>query len=167
LVTPYGDKEIAEEPVFYEEMLFYAHSDHPYLKQPEIKINHIITDDIWLLNDGHCFRSQVINLCAIDKNHKNNLPFELEGGSLDTLLRIINREGGFTIIPELAAIDLMEHGSKNIRHFSDKNPLREVSVCYSKHYSKRRLVDVLINEIKESIPSEMLNKTRGETVLWR
>lgn len=167
LVTPYNDKEIVEEPVFYEEMLFYAHKDHHYLKQDKINISHIITDDIWLLNDGHCFRSQVINLCAIDKNHRNNLPFDLEGGSLDTLLRIINREGGFTIIPELAALDLLEHHSPNVRHFNDKNPLREVSVCYSKHYAKRRLIDVLIKEIKNNVPADMLDKNRGETVLWR
>lgn len=166
-VTPYNDREIIELPVFYEELLVYAHKNHPLLKKKNITVKDIATDDIWLLNDGHCFRSQVINLCAIDKNHKHNLPFELEGGSLETLMRIINRDGGFTIIPELAAIDLIAFKSKNIAFFSGKKPEREVSVCYSNRFTKRRLIDVLVQEIKDSIPPEMLSSERGEVVAWK
>lgn len=167
IVTPYNDAQIVETPVFYEEMLVYAHKNHPLLKKKNIAVKDINTDDIWLLNDGHCFRYQVLNLCAIDKNHKHNLPFELEGGSLETLMRIINHDGGFTIIPELAAIDLIAEKSKNIAFFSDKNPQREVSVCYSNHFTKRRLVDILIQEIKNAVPARMLNSKRGETVTWK
>lgn len=167
LVTPYQDKDIVEVPVFYEEMLIYAHKDHPLLKEDDVDIDNISTDDIWLLNEGHCFRSQVINLCAIDKNHRNTLPYELEGGSLDTLLRVINQEGGFTIIPELCAIEMITNNAPTIRHFSNKIPLREVSVCHSPRFPRRQLIDILITEIKSALPAHMLNSNRGETVTWR
>ncbi len=168
LVTPYGDKKIVEHPVFFEEMFVYAHKDHPYLRNKAVKSTEIVTDDIWLLGDSHCFRTQVVNLCGIDKNRSHNLPFDLEGGSLDTLLRIINREGGFTIIPELFANSLMESGNDSqIRPFSDKKPLREISVCYSSQYPKRRLIDLLIQEIQNAVPQHTLDAQRGETVLWR
>lgn len=168
LVTPYGDKKIIEQPVFYEEMFVYAHKDHPYLKKETVSSSEIDNHDIWLLGDSHCFRSQVINLCGIDKNQRHNLPFNLEGGTLDTLLRIINREGGFTIIPELFANSLKESGNGNqIRPFSDKKPLREVSVCYLSQYPKRRLIDLLIEEIKIAVPKNTLDVDRGETVMWR
>ena len=166
-VTPYNDSAILEEPLFYEEMLIYAQTGHPLLQQHNIKVIDVATPDIWLLSDGHCFRSQVINLCELEPTSKHELPFELEGGSIETLLRIINHEGGFTIIPELAVLEMSESRLKNVTDFSDKKPLREVSICYSRHFVKRRLIDLLAEEIKQSIPPHMKNRNRGELVLWK
>lgn len=166
-VTPYNDPAILEEPLFYEEMLIYAQTGHPLLQQHQVNVIDVATPDIWLLSDGHCFRSQVINLCTLEPTSKHELPFELEGGSIETLLRIINREGGFTIIPELAVREMSESRLKNVISFSDKKPLREVSICYSRHFVKRRLIDKLAEEIKLAIPDEMKNLRRGELVLWK
>ncbi|NCS85005.1 MAG: hydrogen peroxide-inducible genes activator [Cyanobacteria bacterium] len=166
-VTPYNDSSILEEPLFYEEMLIYAQTGHPLLQQHSIKVIDVATPDIWLLSDGHCFRSQVINLCELEPASKHELPFELEGGSIETLMRIINREGGFTIIPELAVLEMTESHLKNVAYFSEKKPLREVSICYSRHFVKRRLIDLLANEIKQSIPTHMKDRSRGELVLWK
>jgi len=166
-VTPYNDPRILEEPLFYEEMLIYAQTGHPLLLQHNVKVIDVATPDIWLLSDGHCFRSQVINLCDLEPTNKHKLPFELEGGSIETLLRIINREGGFTIIPELAVNEMSESMLKNVIPFSDKKPLREISICYSRHFTKRRLIDKLAEEIKLTVPQEMKNRSRGELVLWK
>ena len=166
-VTPYNDIDIAEEAVFYEKMLVYAQKGHPLLKKKQLKVSDINPEEIWMLNDGHCFRSQVINLCAIDPKRRNKLPYELEGGSLETLMRIINYEGGYTIIPELATLESLHLLNGTVAYFSDQSPLREVSVCYSRRVAKRRLIDLLINEIKTSVPPEMLQPERGEVVLWK
>ena len=166
-VTPYNDPAILEEPLFYEEMLIYAQTGHPLLQQHHVNVIDVASPDIWLLSDGHCFRSQVINLCALEPTSKHELPFELEGGSIETLLRIINREGGFTIIPELAVREMSESRLKNVTPFSDKKPIREVSICYSRQFVKRRLIDKLAEEIKLVIPEEMKNQSRGELVLWK
>lgn len=166
-VTPYNDHAILEEPVFYEEMLVYAHPDHPLLHQKKVKVIDVATPDIWLLSDGHCFRSQVINLCALEPTAKHELPFDLDGGSIETLLRIIKREGGFTIIPELAVSDMHPSDRANVIPFSEKKPLREVSVCYSRQYVKRRLIDLLAEEIRLSVPAHMHRRDRGELVLWK
>ncbi|MBK9291709.1 MAG: hydrogen peroxide-inducible genes activator [Bacteroidetes bacterium] len=166
-VTPYGDKGIVEEPLFYEEMLVYAHQDHPLLMQDNIRPTDMAMPDLWLLSDGHCFRNQVINLCALPPGSRQELPFQLEGGTLETLMRIIRREGGYTLIPELAANDAAIWQSKNIKRFSGTKPLREVSLCYSRHYVKERLLRVLAEEIKRSVPAVMLDKQRGEIVGWR
>jgi LysR family hydrogen peroxide-inducible transcriptional activator len=166
-VTPYDDKAIVEEPLFYEEMLIYAHEAHPLLKQESIRPTDLAMPDLWLLADGHCFRNQVINLCALPPGSRQELPFQLEGGTLETLMRIIRREGGYTLIPELAAADAMPWQAKNIKHFSGTKPLREVSLCYSRHFVKERLLKVLASEIRKSVPVAMLSKQRGEVVGWK
>ncbi|MDP2237210.1 MAG: LysR substrate-binding domain-containing protein [Bacteroidales bacterium] len=166
-VTPFGDDGIIEQPVFYEEMLVYAHAGHPLLVKNNLKTIDVAVPDIWLLNDGHCFRSQVINLCAIKPGSRQELPFDLEGGSLETLMRIIRKEGGFTIIPELAVNDLGEMERRNVVRFDETKPLREVSLCYSRNYVKQGLLKLLSEEIKASVPKVMLNRERGDLVTWK
>ena len=163
-VTPFHDEKIVERPVFYEEMLVYAHPDHELLKKKDVEIQDIATPEIWMLGDGHCFRDQVVNLCDMHETQHKNLPFEFESNSLETLMKIVDREGGFTLIPELATQDMTEEKKKQVRSFTTYTPLREVSVIYSRHYAKQRLIDLLCEDIKRVVPPRMLKKERGKIV---
>ncbi|MCC8173784.1 MAG: hydrogen peroxide-inducible genes activator [Odoribacter sp.] len=166
-VTPYEDERIIERPVFYEEMMIYAHPDHSLLKKKKIEVSDVMSDDIWMLSDGHCFRDQVVNLCEFKTITRKSLPFEFESNSLDTLIRIVDREGGFTLIPELAIHYLDSEHKKRVRSFSSNVPLREVSVIYSRHYIKHRLVELVCEELKNVVPKHMLDKDRGKLVEWK
>ena len=166
-VTPFHDEKIVERPVFYEEMLVYAHPDHELLKKKDVEIQDIATPEIWMLGDGHCFRDQVVNLCDMHETQHKNLPFEFESNSLETLMKIVDREGGFTLIPELATQDMTEEKKKQVRSFTTYTPLREVSVIYSRHYAKQRLIDLLCEDIKRVVPPRMLKKERGKIVEWK
>ena len=127
-VTPYHDEKIVERPVFYEEMLVYAHPDCELLKKKEVGHEDIVTSDIWMLGNGHCFRNQVVNLCEMSASQHKNLPFEFESNSLETLMRIVDVEGGFTLIPELALQYMSPEKKKQVRSIANTKPLREVSV---------------------------------------
>ena len=166
-VTPFHDEKIVERPVFYEEMLVYAHPDHELLKKKDVEIQDIATPEIWMLGDGHCFRDQVVNLCDMHETQHKNLPFEFESNSLETLMKIVDREGGFTLIPELATQDMTEEKKKQVRSFTTYTPLREVSAIYSRHYAKQRLIDLLCEDIKRVVPPRMLKKERGKIVEWK
>ena len=166
-VTPYKDEKIVETPVFYEEMLVYAHPEHEILKQGEISLKDIATPEIWMLGDGHCFRDQVVNLCAMSGIQHNILPFEFESNSLETLMKIVDVEGGFTLIPELALQYMPDEKKKQVRSFSLNKPLREVSVIYSRHYTKQKLISLLCDEIRMVVPSTLLDAKRGVVVEWK
>jgi LysR family hydrogen peroxide-inducible transcriptional activator len=166
-VTPAKDEKIRERPLFYEEMMIYAHKDHPLLKKPIVEVKDIATPEIWMLSDGHCFRNQVINLCEMHDLQHQELPFEFESNSLETLMKIVDREGGFTLIPELATQYLPAEKIKQVKKFTNIHPLREVSLVYSRHYSKNKLLDLLADQIKNIIPNSYLNNERGTIVEWR
>ena len=155
-VTPYHDEKIVERPVFYEEMLVYAHPDCELLKKKEVGHEDIVTSDIWMLGNGHCFRNQVVNLCEMSASQHKNLPFEFESNSLETLMRIVDVEGGFTLIPELALQYMSPEKKKQVRSIANTKPLREVSVIYSRHFTKQRLITLLCDEIKSVVPAHML-----------
>ncbi|MBN1819289.1 MAG: LysR family transcriptional regulator [Prolixibacteraceae bacterium] len=167
LVTPLNEEKINEKPIFYEEMLIYANEGHRLHSQKEITVKDIATPEIWLLSDGHCFRDQVINLCSFMGTANSELPFHFEAGSLETLMNIVDREGGITLIPELAKEGMSEKRLKNVLAFTNIKPLREVSLVYSRHFAKHKLINLLWREIESTIPSEFLNKDRGTVVEWR
>jgi LysR family hydrogen peroxide-inducible transcriptional activator len=167
LVTPLKEERINEKPIFYEGMLLYVHTDHPLASKKNIQLKDIATPEIWLLSDGHCFRDQVINLCSFKGAANTALPFFFEAGTLETIMNIIDKEGGLTIIPELATIGMSEQRFENVRSFTDMIPLREVSLAYSRHYAKYKLVDLLWKEIVASMPEKLLQKNRGTIVDWK
>jgi LysR family hydrogen peroxide-inducible transcriptional activator len=167
LVTPLNEERIVEKPIFYEGMLMYLHEDHPLASKPAIRVKDIATPELWLLSDGHCFRDQVINLCSFKGSVNTALPFHFEAGSLETIMNIIDKEGGVTIIPELATLGMSESRFDHVRTFTDSNPLREVSLVYSRHYSKYKLIELLWKEMVASMPEKLLQKNRGTIVEWR
>lgn len=167
LVTPLREEKIIEKPVFYEEMLIYVNPDNKLFNQKEITPKDIATPEVWLLSDGHCFRDQVINLCSLMGTVDSRLPFQFEAGSLETLMNIIDQEGGVTLVPELAKFSMSEKRQKNLRSFTSFKPLREVSLVYSRHFSKHKLINLMWREIVEDLPQELHNKQRGSVVEWK
>jgi len=167
LATPLHEEKINEKPIFYEEMLIYANASHPIHKLKEITVQDIATPEIWLLSDGHCFRDQVINLCKFVGTVDSQLPFHFEAGSLETLMNIVDHEGGLTLIPELAKENMSEKRLANVKSFTHVHPLREVSLVYSRHFAKHKLINLLFREIKDSLPTSLMNEKRGMVVELR
>lgn len=167
LVTPLHEKQIIEKPLFYEEMLIYSNKNHPLVKKPVIQVGDIATSEIWLLNDGHCFRHQVVNLCDLHDLESDDLPFEFEGGSLETLMRIIDKEGGYTLIPELAEEVIPDNRKNQVRHFTNMVPLREVALVFTRRFAKTKIIEKLAESISSSIPKHYLDKSRGTIVEWK
>ena len=167
LVTPLNEDKINEKPIFYEGMLLYVHNDHPLAARENVQLKDIAIPEIWLLSDGHCFRDQVINLCSFKGAVNSALPFQFEAGTLETVMNLIDKEGGLTIIPELATLGMSESRFDHVRTFTDINPLREVSLVYSRHFAKYKLIELLWKEIVASMPEKLLQKNRGTIVEWR
>lgn len=167
LVTPLNNSGIIEHPLYYEEMMLYSNQKHHLAIQPIIEIKDIATPEIWLLSDGHCFRHQVVNLCNIQDFKSDALPFEFEGGNLDTLMRIIDKEGGYTLIPELTSLEFDNARLAQVRKFDDIKPLREVSLVYTRKMAKTKLIEGIAHTIMETVPDYMLDNSRGTIVEWK
>ncbi|HKK89037.1 MAG TPA: hydrogen peroxide-inducible genes activator [Saprospiraceae bacterium] len=165
MVTPLDEEGILEIPLYYERMLVYVHKDHPFSELDSLRLDEVNTEDLWLMSQGNCFRSQVLNLCASQNPLIRDKQVYYESGSLETIKRLIESEGGWTIVPELAVDDYLSDRVA-VRRIEEPSPLREVSLVYSRYQSKQRLIGFLKEEIRESIPKKMLEKDRGTVVEW-
>ena len=165
LATPLHENNLIEEPLFYEEIKVYAHYNHPLTKKKTLEHDDILRDDIWMLSQGNCFRSQVINICA--NPMKINEQLKYKSDSIETLKKMIKMEGGFTLLPELAMLELSTKRLNQVAEFKKPKPLREVSLVYARSVAKRKFIDVLKKQIITNIPEELLNKKRGSVVEWK
>ncbi len=167
LVTPLHEKDIIEQALFFEDVLIYAHPDHPLHKVRTLSVDMLTSSGLWLLNEGHCFRSQVLNLCKIQESASPDIPFQFESGSLDTIRKMVDTEGGYTLMPGLAAHELFFDMHKQVKEFESPVPLREISIVYSRAFYKRLLIERLSDSIKANVPEEMLDDKRGQIVEWK
>jgi LysR family transcriptional regulator, hydrogen peroxide-inducible genes activator len=163
LATPLHIDFLAERPVFYEKFLLYLNPSHPAYGKKPLTAKDLMDDKLWLLSQGNCFRNQSVNLCALQAKMDNN-SFDYESGSLDTLKKIVDIEGGATVLPEWATYDLCSDNVKNLHHLEDDDTVREISIVYSRNFAKSRLVNTLEEMVKKSTPPKLISK-RGNKVM--
>src|SRR5882724_7259201 len=136
LVTPLQETSITEYPLFYEELVAYVSKKNSAYKKTYVLPDDIDLKELWLLEEGHCFRSQIINLCELKKQTKEQSNFEYEAGSVETLRKMVELNNGVTILPELATLDFSAKQMNMIRHFRAPSPVREVSLVTHRDYIK-------------------------------
>ncbi|MBN8788341.1 MAG: LysR family transcriptional regulator [Terrimonas sp.] len=155
LVTPLQKSGIKEYPLFYEELVAYVSRKNALYEKNYVLAQDIDPNKLWLLEEGHCFRSQIENLCELRKMSTAGSHFDYETGSIETLRRMVDLNDGITILPELATLDMPAKQLQLIRQFKKPVPMREVSIVVQRDFVKKRLIDALKNEIIQSIPDKI------------
>lgn len=164
LVTPLDEQGIKEQPLFYEEMVAYVSKKDKAFQKTYMLAQDIDPNHLWLLEEGHCFRSQIINLCELRKASAEGGHFDYEAGSIETLRRLVEQNDGITILPELATLDLTGRQMQLIRHFKQPAPVREVSMVIHRDFVKKRLVELLKQSILDSLP-EKIKKNKPRNII--
>lgn len=144
--TPLENETIKERVLFYEPFVAYIPTNHRLSSKKKIDVSDLEIDDMLLLEDGHCFRDGVINLCKTFKKQTDE-SFQLESGSIETLVKLSNEGLGMTLLPYLHTLDLNDKLKENLRHFNEPTPAREVSIIYHKSELKMQIIDALHNVI--------------------
>ena len=164
LVTPVNDPELVEYPIFYEPFFAYVSHHHDLYDNQNIDPKSLKTDGLWILNEGHCFRKQTLNICHADLTERYNNRVLYESGSLESLKKLVDKRGGFTLLPELYTLDLSKDEKSRIRTFNEPVPTREVSLIVKKSFMKKKLLDALHKEIQESLPPIVSTKKNNNVI---
>ncbi|MFI0490345.1 LysR substrate-binding domain-containing protein [Flavobacterium sp.] len=144
--TPLEDDKIKEIVLYFEPFVAYIPDNHAISNKNEIEISDLNLSDILLLQDGHCFRDGILNLCK-NQNAVSENNFQLESGSFETLIKLADEGLGTTLLPYLHTLDLKEKDKLKLRHFKEPKPAREVSLIYPKSELKIHIIDALRNTI--------------------
>lgn len=162
VVTPLQDAAIKEDPLFYEELFVYVSKNNALHIKKYVLPGDIDPEQLWLLEEGHCFRSQILNLCELRKHA--DLHFKYETGNIDTLKRMVDKSDGITILPELAVMEFSKHQLKQVKRLKEPSPAREVSLVTHRDHLKTKLIKTLKEEILNIVPKTMQKLQKKKVV---
>lgn len=163
LATPLVDNAITEIPMYYENFVTYISKNSKLFKKKNIDANDLEDENIWLLNEGHCMRSQVLNICRSTKDNRlQGLTYNT--GSVETLIRMVDINNGATLLPELALAELSTKQLSKVRSFKSPEPVREISLVIHKNYIKKRMLNAFMEEILTVIPKAMKQKKKKDII---
>lgn len=158
LATPLKNDKISEHPIYYERFYAYVSPRETSLyAKKELEEDDLNINRLWLLEEVHCFRGQILRICNMRKRKSSHSLFSYEAGSIGTLINIVDNNSGLTIIPEMAIEDLTEQQKKNVRPLKGLSPVREISLVTRKEFLRERVLDIIISEIKQSVPQPLLS----------
>ena len=153
LSTPLQDPKILEVPMYYEKFVAYISPMEAIYERTELSANDMPLDKLWVLEEGHCLRNQVFNFC--NKKQLHNTIYE--AGSIDTLVKIVDVNGGYTIIPELHIELLSEKQKLNLREIVNPEATREISVVIRHDFVREGILNAVAECVKQIIPVHMLD----------
>jgi LysR family hydrogen peroxide-inducible transcriptional activator len=162
VVTPLKDASIKEDVLFYEELFVYVSKKNSLYNKKYVLATEIDPNQLWLLEEGHCFRSQILNLCELRKH--SDLHFKYETGNIETLKRMVDKSDGITILPELAVMEFSKPQLKLVKRLKEPSPAREVSLVTHRDHIKTKLIKTLKEEILNIVPKQM-QKLRDKKVV--
>ncbi len=164
--TPLELNDIREYPLFYEPFVGYFSDGEKALEKRMILPSDISLDRIWLLNEGHCMRNQIINLCS-DQVQKlqSQRPYRYESSNVETLRKMVEKNGGMSVLPELATLEFTEDQIERIRYFEDPEPVREISLVTNGHFVRMSVLQSLMDETLKLVPEKMRVQKKNRKVL--
>ena len=158
-----GIEELQQTPLFYEQFFVYVSRKDILFNSEVIRTSDLNGEQLWLLDEGHCFRDQLVRFCQMKSARASQLAYHL--GSMETFMRMVESGKGVTFIPELAVLQLGDIQKELVRPFAIPCPTRQIVMLTNKNFIRHTLLEALTKEIKSSIPKEMLSLKATQAIV--
>lgn len=162
LATPIQEENLLSHPLYYESFVAYLNKESTLGIKKTVNANDLLSEKLWLLNEGHCMRNQVLNLCQRRNLLNPDHLLEYNTGSIETLKRMVDINGGVTILPQLSIYEFSETELDRVRFFKSPEPSREISLLTNHNFIKEKAINLLKKEIIDSIPPHLRSKKKKE-----
>ena len=155
IIVSLGEIEgMEQDSLYFEQFIAYVSEYDSLFQSKSIRSADLPGHFLWLLDEGHCFRDQLVKFCNIKSACDSKLTYSL--GSIETFMRMVEAGQGITFIPELALDQLTESQKRLVRPFAIPIPTREVVLLTTKTFVRKGIKQMMINEIRDSVPQRML-----------
>ena len=159
-----GLEEYEQTHLFYEKYEGYVSREDALFAKETLRTSDVASSrDLWLLDEGHCFRDQMVRFCQMKSSQTSQLAYNL--GSMETFMRMVESGKGITFIPELAVMQLNGEQKELVRPFAIPVPTRQLILITNRNFIRQTLLDVIVKEIQASVPKEMLKMKAGQSLV--
>ncbi len=154
IASPPDVEGLGSQILFYEEFFGYVARNHRLFAETNIRSSLVDTEQLWLLDEGHCFRDQLLRFCELKRATPHS--YNYEKGSLETFMHLVEQGNGLTFIPELAVDFLGEQNKELVRPFTIPRPTRAIHLALRDDCIRQNLYQELCKLIRSSVPEQML-----------
>lgn len=144
--------------LYREPFYLFAHKSHPLAKLKKIKASDIDGKDLWLLEEGHCLRGQILQACQIKGRKPALTNVRFESGSVETLKQLVRQGLGYTLIPHLA---IAEDDDVGVIAFESPMPARDIGLMYRREHLKKPATEALADSIQKMLPRSLLRLAKN------
>ncbi len=155
IASPPDKNGLESKILFYEEFFAYVAREHKLFAEPNIRSSQVDSEHLWLLDEGHCFRDQLLRFCQLKRATPHR--YNYERGSLETFMHLVEQGNGLTFIPELAVDMLSETNKELVRPFTIPRPTRAIHLALRSDCIRQKLYRELSRLIASSVPERMLS----------
>ncbi len=151
--TGHRRQGIFEIPLYTERFYVYM-SESCQRRLPVFRPEQLEHEHLWVMKEVQCLRESAFSFCKgrIGRRHV------YEAGNIDTLIRIVDVNGGYTIIPEMHLPMLSTEQRQNVRRIDgDHLSLRKVSMYIREDYVRERMLNTVADTLKKFMPAGMLD----------
>lgn len=147
-------QNILEIPLYTEQFMVYL-SESCWRKLPVFKPENLEHEQMWIMKEAHCLRESAFSFCkARTKGYHT-----YEAGSIETLIRIVDENGGFTIIPEMHVPFLTDKQRENVRRIEGNYlSMRRISLYIKDEYIRQGMLNTIVNALLSFIPKKMMEE---------
>src|SRR5690606_21093168 len=153
-----------EQHLFYENFVAYISKESSLNNKTAVSSSDLLNEKLWLLNEGHCMRNQVLNICQKKRLMHPEATLQYNTGSVETLKRMVDTNSGVTILPELSILEFGEDQFERVRYFKSPEPVREISLVVTKNSLKQRAISMLTKEILSAVPEKFKTNRKKDLI---
>ena len=157
------EPQLQAQTLFYEQFFGYVAKGDPLFKKSLIRTADISDEHLWLLDEGHCFRDQLLRFCQMEKVKVRQAAYRL--GSMETFMRMVESGNGVTFIPQLATYQLSHEQQELVRPFAIPKPTREIMWVTRTDFVRHTIAQILIDNIRQAVPKEMHTLQVGQKIV--
>ena len=145
---------ILEIPLYTERFMVYLSADC-WRKLPVFRPENLEHEKMWIMRDAQCMRDSAFSFCKARTKGRR----VYEAGSIDTLIRIVDENGGFTIIPEMHLPFLSDAQRENVRRIEgDYLSQRRVSLYIREDYIRQAMLNTITKTLLRFMPEGMMEE---------
>lgn len=157
------DKQMQSDVLYYEQFFGYVSRNESMFKNELIRSSDIDGERLWLLDEGHCFRDQLMRFCQLEAVKMHQASYHL--GSMETFMRMVESGDGVTFIPELALSQLSDDQKELVRPFAVPKPARGICLVTRIDFVRYAVLTLLRDTIRKSVPKEMLKLQATQKIM--
>ena len=158
LVRLDGMEEFSLQTLFYEQFMAYVSRTDKLFTHERIRTSDLNDEYLWLLDEGHCFRDQLVKFCHLKAAQSSQNTYSL--GSIETFMRMVEGGKGITFIPQLALEQFSSQQREMVRPFAIPVPTREVVLMTRNDFVRDAVSRLLCQSVRAAVPKEMLKMQR-------